>query len=128
MKKKKDKGEYKYFTKRERMLIDREIERLERFFGGLQGMDKLPDIMFIVDIKKEALAVREADFKKVATVAIVDSNCDPSAVGYPIPMNDDATAGIEYVLDLAGKAISAGKKKGNKKQETSDKNNSEKVV
>jgi len=110
MKQKMEEGEYKSFTKKERLLIDREITRLERFFGGIVSMESLPDILFIVDIKRELGAVKEASMKGVEIVAIVDSNCDPTLVDYPIPMNDDATRALEYVLDLVRDAILEGKK------------------
>lgn len=104
-------GEYNKFTKKERLLIEREITRLERFFGGLSGMEKVPDILFIVDTKRETSAVREASRKGVAIVGIVDSNADPSMIDYPIPMNDDASKAVVYVLELVKEAILNGKTK-----------------
>ncbi|OGM05664.1 30S ribosomal protein S2 [Candidatus Woesebacteria bacterium GWB1_43_5] len=97
---KRDAGEYKVYTKKERLLLDREITRLERFFGGMSSLNKLPDIIFVVDVKRESTAVLEASGKGIPIVAIVDSNCDPSGVDYVIPMNDDAAKAVEYVLDL----------------------------
>lgn len=102
-------GEYKDRTKKERLLLEREIQRLEKFFGGLVGMAQVPDVLVIVDIKREATAVKEAVIKGVETVAVVDSNCDPTAVDYPIPMNDDASRAVEYVLDLFKEVINEGK-------------------
>lgn len=102
-------GEYSKFTKKERLLIDREIERLERFFGGLKGIEKVPEVIFIVDTKKESSAVREASRIGVDIVGIVDSNADPDKIDYPIPMNDDATAAVSYVLDKVAEAINNGK-------------------
>ena len=110
MKQKMTDGDYADFTKKERLLIDREIARLERFFGGVASLEKVPDVLFVVDTHKEAGAIREAKRTGVTTVGIVDSNADPQAVDYPIPMNDDATAAIEYVLDLVGEALLKGKK------------------
>jgi small subunit ribosomal protein S2 len=104
-------GFYKDRTKKERLLIDREIARLNRFFGGLVGLDDLPDILVIVDTKREKAAVKEAKMKLVETIGIVDTNSDPELVDYPIPMNDDATKALEYVLELIGKAIEKGKGK-----------------
>lgn len=109
MKKKKETGGYASFTKKERILIDREIERLERFFGGLSGLDKLPDLLFIVDTKRQTGAVKEAVFKNIEVVGIVDSNSDPTQVDYPIPMNDDATRALDYVLSLVRDAVLEGK-------------------
>lgn len=113
-------GEYLKNTKKEKLLIEREILRLERYFSGIKGMDRMPELLIIFDIRKEKGAVREANFKGVETVAIVDTNCDPTAVTYPIPMNDDAKKALEYVLDLIEEAILDGKK-GNKSIVTSNK-------
>lgn len=104
-------GEFKSYTKKERLLIEREIARLERFFGGISEMQKLPELLIVVDIKKEFTAVNEATMKGVETVGIVDSNADPDLVDYPIPMNDDATRAVEYVLDLIKEAVLEGQKK-----------------
>jgi small subunit ribosomal protein S2 len=104
-------GEYAEYTKKERLLIDREIARMERFLSGLANLEKLPEILFIVDTHKEVGAVKEALKAKIETVGIVDSNADPDLIDYPIPMNDDASKALEYVLELVGKAITAGKKK-----------------
>jgi small subunit ribosomal protein S2 len=115
MKAKMVKGEYSAYTKKERLLLDREIARLERYFAGVVGLDKTPDALFVIDIKKEFGAIREATNKGVEVIAIVDSNSDPLAVDFPIPMNDDATKVLDYVLDLAEEAILEGKKIGDKK-------------
>lgn len=104
-------GAYKKYTKKERLLIDREITRLERFFGGIAKLESIPDILFVIDTKREANAVREANYKKVPVVGVVDSNSDPDVVDYPIPMNDDASHALEYILDLVKQAIMEGKKK-----------------
>jgi small subunit ribosomal protein S2 len=111
MKAKMANGEFSNFTKKERLLIDREIARLDRFFGGISSLTKIPDILFVVDTHKEAGAVKEARSVGIKTVGIVDSNADPDLVDYPIPMNDDATKAIEYVLDLVKEAILNGKTK-----------------
>jgi len=113
-------GEYKSYTKKERLLIEREIARLERFFGGIATLTRIPDVLVIVDIKKEIGAVKEAIVKGVEVVGIVDSNSDPTLVDYPIPMNDDATRAIEYVLDLMKEAILEGKKKIKKSEVNSN--------
>lgn len=113
-------GEYKIYTKKERLLIEREIERLERFFGGIANMNEIPNLLIVVDVKKEMGAVKEANVRGVEVVAIIDSNSDPTAVDYPIPMNDDATHAIEYVLDLIKTAILEGKKKIKKSEANSN--------
>ncbi len=106
MKKKLAAGEYASYTKKERLLISRDIEKLERMIGGLAGMEKLPDVVFVVDTHKEETAVSESRRLKVPVVGIVDSNGDPDDVNYAIPMNDDATQAVEYVLDLVQETIS----------------------
>ncbi len=106
-----EKKEFENRTKKEKLLIQRKIERMERFLGGLVGMEKLPDVLVIVDIKKEKTALKEAIEKNVKTVAVVDSNSDPTLVDYPIPMNDDSTKALDYVLDLIKDAILEGKSK-----------------
>ena len=80
MKKKMEAGEYKEFTKKERLLLEREIARLERFFGGVVGMEKLPEMLVVVDTKKGMGAVKEAKAKNIEIVGIVDSNSDPTLI------------------------------------------------
>jgi small subunit ribosomal protein S2 len=116
MKQKMNAGEYNKYTKKERLLIEREITRLERFFGGIKNLNSIPDLLVIIDTKKEKGAVREANFRGVETIGIVDSNSDPDLVDWPIPMNDDAIKALDYVLDLVKAAIIEGK--GKIKKET----------
>ena len=111
MKAKREEGGYKEYTKKERVLIDREIARLERFFGGISTLKRKPDVLVIVDTKREKGAIKEASKEGVTTIALVDSNSDPDMVDFVIPMNDDATKAVSYVLDLMGDAILEGKKK-----------------
>ena len=110
LKKDKTEGKFSKYTKKERLLIDREIERLERFFGGIVGMDTLPDLIVIVDVKREHTATAESIAKGIDVIGIVDSNADPDDIEYIIPMNDDATSALDYVLGLMSKAILDGKK------------------
>ncbi len=110
MKEKTVNGEYASFTKKERLLIDREIVRLERYFGGISKLEKVPDILVVIDTHKEASAIKEATSKGIKIVGIVDSNADPEKIDYPIPMNDDASRAVEYVLDLIKEAMLEGKK------------------
>lgn len=104
-----EKGEFAKRTKKEKLLIEREITRLERFFFGIIGMDKLPEVMVVVDVKREKTALREAKEKDVKTIAIVDTNGDPNLVDFAIPMNDDASKALEYVLGLMKDVILEGK-------------------
>ncbi len=104
-------GAYNKYTKKERLLIEREIARLERFFGGVKNIKDIPSVLFVIDTKREHGAVREANAKKIPVVGIVDSNADPDLVDYVIPMNDDASKALEYVLELVKEAILEGKGK-----------------
>lgn len=102
-------GYYAKYTKKEKLLIEREVIRLEKFFGGITALKDKPDLLIIIDIRKEETAVREARRVGVTTVGIVDTNADPNMVDYPVPMNDDATRALTYVLDLIKGAILNGK-------------------
>lgn len=104
-------GEFASFTKKERLLIDRKIASLEKIFGGITELTKLPDMIFVVDTHKETTAVAEAAKKGIPVVGIVDTNADPTLVDYPIPANDDAVKSIAFVLDVIVKAVEEGKKK-----------------
>lgn len=116
MKEKMAAKEYGHFTKKERLLLEKEITRLDRFFGGMSGLERPPSLIVIVDIRKEMGAVKEAQKMGIETIGIVDSNTDPTLIDYPIPMNDDASKALEYVLDLMEQAIIEGKKKPTKKK------------
>lgn len=92
------------FTKRERLLIDREIVDLERMFGGLKGLAKLPDALVIVDPKAEKGAAEEAAQLGIPTVALLNTDCDASIITYPIPGNDASAASIALVLESIAQA------------------------
>lgn len=102
-------GEYNKYTKKERLLLKREIDRLERFFGGMKDVSVLPEVMFIVDIHKEIGAIKEAKKRNMTIVGISDSNSDPNLVDYAIPMNDDSSKALDYVLDLVKETLSGSK-------------------
>jgi small subunit ribosomal protein S2 len=101
-----DSGELAKFTKRERLLIDREITDLEAMFGGLRGMQKLPDALFIVDPKAEASAVSEAHQLNIPVIALMNTDCDASKITRPIPGNDASRDTIEWVLREVSDAYS----------------------
>jgi len=105
MKEKREAGEYKEFTKKERLLLDREIARLEHFFGGIASLEDLPDAIFIVDTKKQKAAVAEAAKKEIPIVAICDTNSNPDKIDYVIPANDDAQKSIELILSKIKEAV-----------------------
>ena len=96
------------FTKKETLRLTRQREKLEGSLGGIKDMGGLPDLMFIIDINKEALAVKEAAKLGIPVVAILDSNCDPDGITYPIPGNDDAVRAIELYCDLISHAALEG--------------------
>lgn len=103
------KGVYKKRTKKEQADLRREIARLEKNFGGLKSLDSLPECLFIVDTVREKTAVVEANKKGVKTVAIVDSNADPTLIDYPIPANDDAKKSISFILGWIKEVIKGSK-------------------
>jgi small subunit ribosomal protein S2 len=96
---KRERGDFSKYTKFERLQIDREIDKLTQMYGGLLSMkEKLPDAMFIIDPKKEAGAVREAQDNNIPVIALASSDCDISKVDYPIPGNDSAPKSIDYFV------------------------------
>lgn len=115
LKSKKVSGEFKDRTKKENLMIDREIAHLERLYGGLEGLENLPEAMFIVDVKKEENACREAKAKDIPVVAICDTNANLSLVDFSIPGNDDATRAISIITSAIADAYLEGKKLYDKK-------------
>ncbi len=93
-------GAWEKYTKKERLQFQKQMDKLEKQLGGIKNLFKLPDTIFVVDIKTEELAVREA--KKVGTpvVAICDTNVDPSSINYVIPANDDASSSLKKILEI----------------------------
>ena len=103
--------EYEKYTKKERHDMQEEVEKLNIFWGGIKQMAKLPDILFVVDMRANALAIKEARARNIPVVAIADTNVDPTEVDYPIPANDDALSSVTYILMKVKKAMGGGKKK-----------------
>jgi small subunit ribosomal protein S2 len=101
-----ERGELKKYTKREQLLLDREIFKLEKFFGGVASLQKLPRALFVVDTHREEVAVREAQRMGIPVVGMVDTNGDPAMVDYVIPVNDDAVKSIELVVEAMANAMS----------------------
>jgi len=118
LKDKKASGELKKYTKKENILIDREIARLERFFGGLADLKELPAALFVIDVKKEHSALREATKKKIPVIAIVDSNSDPDLVDWVIPANDDAVGSIKLIVSFIAEAVGKGRQLAEEKTKT----------
>ncbi len=102
-------GELKKYTKKEQLEFDREIERLENIVGGIEQLFKMPDAVFIVDLKEEKTALREATQMHVPVIAMCDTNADPRTVEHPIPANDDAVKSIELIVGALADAIMDGK-------------------
>jgi small subunit ribosomal protein S2 len=101
------------YTKKERLLAQREREKLLKIYEGLVGLSKLPDAIFVIDVKKLAGAIREATRTGVKIVAICDTNIDPTVVDYQIPANDDAVGSIKIIMDYLGEAWIEGNKEFN---------------
>ena len=95
-------------TKKERLMMSREQERLERDLGGIKDMGNLPNLLFVIDTNKEANAIKEARRLGIPVVAIVDTNCDPDTVDYAIPGNDDASRALELYVSLISRAAIDG--------------------
>ena len=114
----KEEGEWNKFSKKEQAMKQKELERLEDTIGGLEDLKDLPDTLYIVDIVKENLALKEAKKLDIPVVGVVDSNSNPELVDYPIPANDDALKVIKLITEKVAEAISGVKPK---KEETAEK-------
>jgi small subunit ribosomal protein S2 len=101
-------GELARRTKREGLKIQEEIDKLNRLLGGVKGMHRLPDAVFIIDTKKERLAIQEATRLEIPVIALLDTNCDPDEVQYPIPANDDAIRAVRLLTSKIADAVVEG--------------------
>ncbi len=110
MKKKYEAGDYKKYTKKEQVLLKREIDRLERMYGGLVTLKGLPKLVFIVDPTREITAMREAGHREITIVAIVDTNGDPTGIAHVIPANDDALKSVVMLTTAITAAVEKGLK------------------
>ena len=104
----KEDGTYDKLAKRERLQVDRQRAKLEKNLGSIKDMSRLPSALFVVDIQKEANAVKEANRLNIPVIAMVDTCCDPNPIDYVIPANDDATKSIEYITNALCEAIQEG--------------------
>ncbi|MDQ6972346.1 MAG: 30S ribosomal protein S2 [Mariprofundaceae bacterium] len=104
----KEEGVLELITKKEGLKMERSLEKLERSLGGIREMLTLPDCLFVVDLRKEALAIAEAKRLGIPVVAVVDSNCDPSGIDYIIPGNDDAIRAIRLFCSKMADALIEG--------------------
>ncbi|MBX3539961.1 MAG: 30S ribosomal protein S2 [Chelatococcus sp.] len=99
-------------TKKERLMLSREREKLERALGGIKDMGGVPDLLFVIDTNKEQLAIKEAQRLGIPVAAIVDTNCDPDGITFPVPANDDAGRAIALYCDLVARAAIDGISRG----------------
>ncbi len=102
-------GTFDVLPKKEVIILKKEMEKLERNLGGIKDMNELPGVIFLVDPKKERIAVLEAKKLGIPTVGIVDTNCNPEDLDYPIPGNDDAIRAVKLIADVMANAVIEGK-------------------
>ncbi len=118
MKQDQEAGKWEKMIKKERLILMRKLAKMEVNFKGLINLNKLPDILFVIDPYNEKVAVREAVKIKIPIVALIDSNFDPELIDYPIPFNDDSVKAVEYVMDSLIEDLSVKPKTQNPKSET----------
>jgi small subunit ribosomal protein S2 len=109
LKDQRDKGELRKYTKKEQLMIQWEIEDMEKRLGGIENMAKVPEAMFVIDIRTERTAVREANDTGTQVIGVCDTNVNPEGIDYIIPSNDDAIRTIELVTRLVSEAVKEGK-------------------
>jgi small subunit ribosomal protein S2 len=120
-------GTFDKITKKERLQLDREKDKLQQVLLGVVNMTRLPGAVFVIDIKKEAIAVAEARRLHIPVFAMVDTNVDPTPVDYPIPANDDAIKSIQLIVKIMADAVNEGKEKTSAQFEGSDHLEKEKI-
>lgn len=104
-----DIGEFDQLSKREALAIERQIAKMNGRFGGIRSMEVLPDMLFVIDVRREKIAVDEANKLNIPVVAVVDTNCDPTPIDYLIPANDDAIRAIKLIVTKMADAVLEGK-------------------
>lgn len=110
LREKREKGELSMYTKKERLLFDREIEKLEANFGGVAALEALPAALFVVDPREEKIAVTEARQMNIPVIALANSDCDIVPLAYPIPANDSTQKSVTYFVEMIRDAYAEGKK------------------
>lgn len=118
-------GTFDNMSKRERLQVSRQREKMEKNLGSIADLTRLPSALFIVDIVKEHIAVAEAKKLNIPTFAMVDTNSDPTKVDFPIPANDDATKSIELIIDTMIAAINEGMEERKNDKTAVDENDTE---
>ncbi len=111
-------GTVEQYTKKEAMLMQRELQKLEKNLGGIKDMKKLPGAIFVVDSKKEEIAVKEARKLGIPVIATVDTNCDPDVINFPIPANDDAIRAVKLLTSKIADAVLEGRQGQQEEEET----------
>lgn len=101
---------FEFYTKKEQLLLDRERMKLDKYFSGVKEMGRLPGAIFVVDAKREVIAVREANRLKIPVIAIADTNADPDRIDYPIPGNDDAIRSVGLITKAIADAIQVSRR------------------
>ena len=115
-------GTFDVLPKKEVILLKKEMEKLETNLGGIKDMDEIPGVIFLVDPKKEYNAINEAKKLNIPTVGIVDTNCNPEVLDYPIPGNDDAIRAVKLITDVMANAVIEGKQGESFEQVISEEN------
>ncbi len=118
-------GTFDVLPKKEVIKLKSEMEKLEKNLGGIKNMEKLPGVLFIVDPKKERIAILEARKLKIPIVGLIDTNCNPNDVDYPIPGNDDAIRAVKLIADVIANAVIEGKQGESLDPETAEVNEEE---
>ncbi|OSM05156.1 30S ribosomal protein S2 [Magnetofaba australis] len=103
-----EEGSLSSYTKKEGQMMEREAEKIERALGGIKNMERLPDLMVVVDTRKESIAVKEARKLGIPVMALVDTNCDPDVIDYVVPGNDDAIRSLGLFLSKVGDSVLEG--------------------
>jgi small subunit ribosomal protein S2 len=101
---------FEFYTKKERLLLERERIKLDKYFSGMKDMGRLPGALFVVDAKREHIAVKEANRLGIPVIAIADTNADPDAIDYPIPGNDDAIRSVSLIAKAIADAVEVARK------------------
>ncbi len=105
----KEAGRLDKYTKKERLNFDRQIAKMTRMFGGVENMERLPDVIFVVDVNKQMIPVHEAKLLKIPVVGVMNSDTDPETVNHPIPANDRSKLSVDWILARLEKAVTDGR-------------------
>lgn len=120
MEEEKEKGEWEKYPRKERFDLERKLTRLSLLVGGMKNLEKLPEALYLIDLREEKTALREARKTKTKIIGLVDVNCNPTLVDYPIPGNDDAIRSIEIITKTITEAIKEGQNEAKAEIKSSD--------